>query len=55
MQNIILFVEPSDDAFCTPAKIGDMITNLFAIDEDAWCEIQRGCCEKGYHRCNGKV
>ena len=39
MQKIILFVEPSDDLFFTPAKIGDLFMNRFAIDEDASCEI----------------
>ena len=39
MQKIILFVEPSDDLFFTPAKIGDLFMNRFAIDENASCEI----------------
>ena len=39
MQKIILFVEPSDDLFMTPAKIGDLFMNRFAIDENASCEI----------------
>ena len=39
MQKIILFVEPIDDAFETPAKIGDIFMNRFAIDENASCEI----------------
>ena len=39
MQKIILFVEPSDDLFVTPAKIGDLFMNRFAIDENASCEI----------------
>ena len=39
MQKIILFVEPNDDAFETPAKIGDIFMNRFAIDENASCEI----------------
>ena len=39
MQKIILFVEPSDDLFLTPAKIGDLFMNRFAIDENASCEI----------------
>ena len=39
MQKIIVFVEPSDDAWFTPAKIGDIIMNRFAIDENASCEI----------------
>ena len=39
MQKIILFIEPYDDAFITPAKIGDMFMNRFAIDENDTCEI----------------
>ena len=39
MQKIILFVEPNDDLFMTPAKIGDLFMNRFAIDENASCEI----------------
>ena len=39
MQKIILFVDPSVYASCTPAKIGDLFMNRFAIDENASCEI----------------
>ena len=39
MQKIILFVEPNDDAFTSPAKIGDIFMNRFAVDENASCEI----------------
>ena len=39
MQKIILFVEPNDDAFQTPAKIGDIFMNRFAVDENASYEI----------------
>ena len=39
MQKFVLFVEPNDDAFMTPEKIGDMFMNRFAIDENASCEI----------------
>ena len=39
MQKIILFVEPSDDAWFTPAKIADIFMNRFAVDENASCEI----------------
>ena len=39
MQKIILFIEPFEDAFETPTKIGDIFMNRFAIDEDASCEI----------------
>jgi len=38
-ENYFFFLEPSDDAFYTPAKIGDILMNRFAIDEDASCEI----------------
>ena len=39
MQKIILFVEPIHGTFSTPAKIGDIFMNRFAIDENASCEI----------------
>ena len=39
MQKIILFIEPIEDAFMTPDKIGDMFMNRFAIDENDSCEI----------------
>ena len=39
MQKIILFVEPNDEEFMTPAKIGDIFMNRFAIDENDTCEI----------------
>ena len=39
MQGIVLFIEPSDDAFFTPSKIGHLFMNRFAIDEDAGFEI----------------
>ena len=39
MQGIVLFIEPSDDAFDTPFKIGHLFMNRFAIDEDAGFEI----------------
>ena len=39
MQKIIIFIEPNDDAFLTPAKIGDIFMNRFVIDENASCEI----------------
>ena len=41
MQGIVLFLEPSDDAFHTPLKIGHLFMNRFAIDEDAGFEILR--------------
>ena len=39
MHGIVLFIEPSDDASCTPSKIGHLFMNRFAIDEDAGYEI----------------
>ena len=39
MQGIVLFIEPSDDAFFTPSKIGHLFMNRFAIDEDSSFEI----------------
>ena len=39
MQGIVLFIEPNDDAFHTPIKIGNLFMNRFAIDEDAGFEI----------------
>ena len=39
MHKIVLFIEPTDDAWSTPSKIGHLIMNRFAIDEDASFEI----------------
>ena len=39
MQKVILFIEPSDDAFVTPFKIGHLFMNRFAIEEEANFEI----------------
>ena len=39
MQKIVLFIEPHDDAFYTPSKIGHLFMNRFAVDEDAGFEI----------------
>ena len=39
MQKIILFVEPSDNAYETPGNIGNLFMNRFAVDEDASIEI----------------
>ena len=35
MQNLVVFIEPSEDACETPLKAGNMILNRFCIDEDA--------------------
>ena len=39
MQKIVLFIEPSQHAFHTPLKIGNLFMNRFAVDEDAASEI----------------
>ena len=39
MHGIVLFIEPNDDAFNIPSKIGHLFMNRFAIDEDAGFEI----------------
>ena len=39
MQKIVLFIEPSDDAFETPFKIGHLFMNRFTIEEEANFEI----------------
>ena len=39
MQKIVLFIEPYDDAWSTPLKIGNLFMNRFAVDEDAASEI----------------
>ena len=39
MQKIVLFIEPFDDAFVTPAKIGHLFMNRFGVDEDAAFEV----------------
>ena len=39
MQKIVLFIEPTEDAWGTPFKIGNLFMNRFAVDEDAASEI----------------
>ena len=39
MQKIVLFIEPSDDAFRTPLKAGHLFMNRFSIGEEANFEI----------------
>ena len=39
MNKIILFIEPSDDAFWTPEKNGHLFMNRFTVDEDASFEV----------------
>ena len=39
MQKIILFMEPTETAYETPVKIGNLFMNRFAIDENDSSEI----------------
>ena len=39
MQNLVVFMEPSEYAYQTPLKGGNMILNRFCIDEDAAFEL----------------
>ena len=39
MQNLVVFMEPSENASETPLKGGNMILNRFCIDEDAAFEL----------------
>ena len=39
MQKIVLFIQPSKDAWRTPLEIGNLFMNRFAVDEDAAFEI----------------
>ena len=39
MRKIVLFIEPNDDAFLTPFKIGPLFMNRFAAEESANFEI----------------
>ena len=39
MQNLVVMMEPSKDAWRTPLKGGNMILNRFCIDEDASFEL----------------
>ena len=39
MQNLVVLMEPSEDAWRTPLKGGKMILNRFCIDEDAAFEL----------------
>ena len=38
-QKIVLFIEPTAEAWVKPSKIGNLFMNRFAIDEDAKNEI----------------
>ena len=39
MQKIVLFIEPSDDAWRTPLKIGNLFMNRLAVEEGAASEV----------------
>ena len=39
MMHIVLFMEPSEDKWRIPLKLGRLYMNRFAIDEDAGFEI----------------
>ena len=39
MQNLVVLMEPSEDAFANSLKAGNMILNRFCIDEDAAFEL----------------
>ena len=39
MQNLVVFIEPSEDASNISAKAGNLYLNRFCIDEDAACEL----------------
>ena len=39
MQNLVVLMEPSERAYDTPLKGGNMILNRFCIDEDAAFEL----------------
>ena len=39
MQNLVVLIEPSEYAYETPLKVGNMTLNRFCIDEDAAFEL----------------
>ena len=39
MQNLVVFMEPSEEKFDTSLKAGNLIFNRFLIDEDAAFEL----------------
>ena len=39
MQNLVVFIEPSNDASNISLKAGKLYLNRFCIDEDAACEL----------------
>ena len=38
-EKIVLFIEPNDEVWDTPSKIGHLFMNRFAVDEDPGFEI----------------
>ena len=43
MHKIVIFIEPTYAAYETPTKIGNIITNRFAIEENAEIEVLKIC------------
>ena len=43
MQKIVIFIDPSYDAFDKPFNIGHLFMNRIAVDEDAASEILAIC------------
>ena len=43
MQKIVLFIDPTFDAFDKPFNIGHLFMNRIAVDEDAASEILKIC------------
>ena len=39
MQKIVLFIEPFEEAYVTPFKIGNLFMNRFVVEEDAAFEV----------------
>ena len=53
MQNLVVFMEPSEDADDVSLKVGNMILNRFCIDEDAAFELSGvNYLEKWYNKVN---
>ena len=56
MQNLVVFMDPSEDAYDISLKGGNMILNRFCIDEDAAFELsgvnffKKGSWNMVYHR-----
>ena len=39
MQKIVIFIEPNDELWLTSLKIGNLLMNRFAVEEDAASEV----------------